>query len=136
MSDITLDSNYAQYLQSINSASADKLKSTAGKDLSKADDEELMEACKEFEAYFLEMVMKEMTKGINFAGENADSGNSTLVDFYKDKTISSLAEQTTESSPLGLAQQMYEQMKRTSQAPSADEILAMRAQAQKETSKE
>ena len=136
MNGINLGTDYTQYLQNAANPTASKLESLQNKDLSKASDEELMSACKEFESFFLEMVMKEMTKGINFAGENADSGNSTLVDFYKDKTISALAEQTTESSPLGLAQQMYEQMKRTSQAPSADEILAMRAQAQKETSKE
>ena len=93
----------------------------------------LMSACKEFESYFLEMVMKEMTKNIKLTGEDADSGTSSLVDYYKDKTISDLAKQSTEGKGLGLAQQMYEQMKRSSEALTADEIFAKQA-AEKEQS--
>lgn len=34
------------------------------------------------------------------------------MDYYKDKMIQGMAEQTTEQSGLGLAQMLYEQMKR------------------------
>lgn len=83
--------------------------------------------------------MKEMTKNIHLTGENADAGSSTLVDFYKDQTISRLATQSTEQNSLGLAQQMYEQMKREGNALTADEILARKAaeaQEKKETAPE
>ncbi len=126
MSDITL-TNYQNYLNTTSSPAASSIEAMKNKDLSKASDEELMDACKEFESYFMEMVMKEMTKNIHLTGEDADSGSSTLVDFYKDQTISKLASQSTEQNSLGLAQQMYEQMKRSMNGVTADEILAKRA---------
>ena len=126
MTDINM-LNYQNYLNNTTSPISSKIDSMKNKDFSKATDEELMDACKEFEAYFMEMVMKEMTKNIHLTGENADAGSSTLVDFYKDQTISRLATQSTEQNSLGLAQQMYEQMKREGNALTADEILARKA---------
>ena len=138
MTDINM-LNYQNYLNNTTSPISSKIDSMKNKDFSKATDEELMDACKEFEAYFMEMVMKEMTKNIHLTGENADAGSSTLVDFYKDQTISKLATQSTEQNSLGLAQQMYEQMKREGNALTADEILARKAaeaQEKKETAPE
>ena len=138
MTDINM-LNYQNYLNNTTSPISSKIDSMKNKDFSKATDEELMDACKEFEAYFMEMVMKEMTKNIHLTGENADAGSSTLVDFYKDQTISRLATQSTEQNSLGLAQQMYEQMKREGNALTADEILARKAaeaQEKKETAPE
>ena len=40
--------------------STSKLEGQLKSDYSKATDDELMDACKQFEAYFLEMVFKEM----------------------------------------------------------------------------
>ncbi len=137
MNGINLGTDYTQYLQNATNPTASKLESLQNKDLSKASDEELMSACKEFESYFLEMVMKEMTKNIKLTGDDADSGTSSLVDYYKDKTISDLAKQSTEGKGLGLAQQMYEQMKHSSEALTAEEIFAKQAaekeQAEKQT---
>ncbi|MBO4336707.1 MAG: hypothetical protein J5842_01370 [Lachnospiraceae bacterium] len=101
------------------SKKADSLKN---KDLSGATDEELMQACKDFESYFVEMTMKEVTKNIDFTGGASDSANSTLMDFYKDKTITNLSEQITEGGSLGLAQKMYDQMKAQSRSVSLEEI--------------
>ena len=126
MSDINL-TNYQNYLNTTSSSTAASIDAMKNKDLSKASDEELMDACKQFESYFMEMVMKEMTKNIHLTGEGADAGSSTLVDFYKDRTISELATQSTENSSLGLAQQMYEQMKRSANSLTAEEILAKKA---------
>ena len=44
--------------------------------------------------------------------DESSSPNSNLVDFFKDSAIQSLASTSTESQGLGLAQTMYEQMKR------------------------
>lgn len=77
-----------------------------------ASDEELMDACKEFESYLWEMVVKEMTKSINL-GMGEDSSTSTMVDYYKDQVITDLASEITDSTSSSLAQTLYEQMKRT-----------------------
>ena len=70
-----------------------------------------MDVCKEFEAYFVEQVLKEMEKTIP-KNEDEDSSTSMLTDYYKDEMIKTLAEGVCEQQSLGLAQQMYEQMKR------------------------
>ena len=44
--------------------------------------------------------------------ENGDSSLASLVDYFKDGVIQSVAAQTTEQSGGPLAQQLYEQMKR------------------------
>lgn len=77
-------------------------------------DEELMEACKQFESYLWEQVVKSMKSTVNF-GISEDDSNSQLVDYFMDNTISKVATQLTDSTkgPNSLAQQMFEQMKRT-----------------------
>ncbi len=81
-------------------------------DLSKSSDEELMEVCKDFEAYFVEQVMKEVEKTIPKNEEDEDASMSQLRDFYKEEMIQTFAGEICEKQNLGLAQQMYEQMKR------------------------
>lgn len=78
-------------------------------------DEELMEACKEFENYLWEQVLKSMKSTVNITGDS-DSSSSQMVDYFMDTAISDVASSLTDQSigPNSLAQQMYEQMKRTS----------------------
>ena len=95
-------------------AQSQKLQQTVSGDYSKATEEELMEACKEFEAYFLEQMYKEMMKTIP-ESELTSSANSTLVDYYKDEMIKKVSAETAEQSNMGLAQTLYEQMKRNYQ---------------------
>ena len=135
MSDINL-LNYQNYMNTTASPTAGSIDAMKNRDFSKASDEELMEACKQFESYFMEMVMKEMTKNIHLTGEDADAGSSTMVDFYKDQTISRLAAQSTEQNSLGLAQQMYEQMKRSSNTVTMEEILQHQAELKEEKSQQ
>ncbi len=99
------------FTQTAKNAQADKLKSIATEDYSKADDKELMDACKKFEAYFLEQVFKEMEKTVNIS-DSGDKSTSNLVDYFKSNAIAELASQSTEANSLGLAKQLYEQMKR------------------------
>ena len=73
--------------------------------------DELKEVCREFESYFMEQVYKEMFKTIG-SEEQGDSSLSSLVDYFKDGVIQTVASQTTEQSGGPLAQQLYEQMKR------------------------
>lgn len=103
-----LSTNYTQYLDTASSADADKLKAKITNSQNSTD-EELMEVCKEFEAYFMEQVYKEMIKTI----PQDESSTSTLVDYFKDQAVSDIAKQSTEgANGLGLAQSLYEQMRR------------------------
>ena len=77
-----------------------------------ATDEELMEVCKEFESYFMEMIMKEMTKTTDLFGGDSSGSDSALVSYFKDGAIADLAKEATQQNSLGLAQTLYEQMKR------------------------
>ena len=89
-------------------------------------DEELMEVCKSFESYFVEQVYKKMMDTVPTSSLTVDSGDSStasLVDYFKDEAIKSVAEQTTnQNGGVGLAQTLYEQMKRqlNPDIPSAD----------------
>ncbi len=108
-----VSSAYTNYLQNQNT-SASKLKnSVEGKDYSQASDEELMDVCKQFESYFLEQVFKEMQKTVEcFKDDKGDKPNSNLVNYFNDEFIQNLAASSTELQGMGLAQTMYEQMKR------------------------
>jgi flagellar protein FlgJ len=70
-----------------------------------------MDVCKQFESYFLEQVFKEMQNTI-ITSDDSDSSTSQLVDYYKDQMIQTLASESTEQNSLGLAQILYEQMRR------------------------
>ncbi len=81
-------------------------------DYSKATDAELMDACKQFEAYFIEQMYKGMMKTIP-TNENTSNYTATMMDYYKDQMIQAVAEETTnQNGGFGLAQMLYEQMKR------------------------
>jgi Rod binding domain-containing protein len=110
-----IGSVYSDYLTSQATSSKtsslqSKLENVSGDD---ADDDELMEACKEFESYFIEQVYGEMLETTKlFSDDDEDGYASKMVDYYKDFAIQELSEQTTESGSLGLANILYEQMKR------------------------
>lgn len=105
-------SMYSDVYANAANQSASKLKNQInGTDYTKATDDELMDACKQFEAYFIEQMYKGMLKTVP-ESENQSASTSTMLDYYKDQMIQSVAEQTTEQSGLGLAQMLYEQMKR------------------------
>lgn len=94
--------------------SASKISSKIEKsDYSKASDDELLDACKQFESYFLEQMFKEMQKTVDvFKDGNESNYSKGMVDYFKDNAIQALASDSTETQGLGLAQSLYEQMKR------------------------
>lgn len=108
-----LNTDYTNYLSQSSAASAkmDQIKNT---DYSNATDEELMNACKQFEEYFVEMTLKEVFKTVDLFGMNESTSNamSTSKDLMKDGMVQTFAEKITEEANLGLAQQLYESMKR------------------------
>ncbi len=104
---------YADYLQNQSTAETKLKEKINNTDYSQATDDELMDACKQFEAYFLEQVFKEMQKTVDCLKSDEDSDpNNNLVDYFKDTAIQDLAATSTEVQGLGLAQTLYEQMKR------------------------
>ena len=107
----SISSMYNDIYASASNQTASKVENQLGKDYSAATDDELMDACKQFEAYFLEQVFKEMVKTIPESDSSTGSTGS-LVDYYKDQMIQNIASETTEQNSLGLAQMLYEQMKR------------------------
>lgn len=103
-------------------------------DLSSATDDELMNVCKDFESYFVEQMLKSMEKMSKIDSDDddnsslfssmagitgtSDSGMSTLSSYFGGEMLSQLADSITESNGgkgLGLAQTLYEQMKRNYQ---------------------
>lgn len=72
-----------------------------------ATDEETMEVCKNFEAYMLEQVMKEMQKTI----PDSEKKNPYLEQFG-DMLYEEYAKNATENQGVGIAQMLYEAMKR------------------------
>ena len=111
--DISNISQYTEYIQNQNT-SATKLKENIdATDYAKATEDELLDACKQFEAYFLEQVFKEMQKTVDcFKSEEESSSSDAMVDYFKDGAVQELAATSTETQGLGLAQMLYEQMKR------------------------
>lgn len=82
-----------------------------------ATDEELLEACKSFEAYFLEQVFTAMLDSTKaFSDESQDSYASKMVDYFKDTAIQSITEEATKQDGIGIAKQLFEQMKRQNNA--------------------
>ena len=78
-----------------------------------ATDEEMLSACKEFEAYFTEQVFKAMEKMVPESDESSSS--TSYVNMFKDTLIQEYASLSSESNGgegLGIAQMLYEQMKR------------------------
>lgn len=98
-------------IYSTNNESTSKLENKLNTDMTQATDDELMDACKQFEAYFLEQMFKAMVKTIP-KNEEMSGSSSTLMDYYTDEMVQKLASDSTEQNSLGLAQTLYEQMKR------------------------
>ncbi len=113
MNSISSDSLLTSYedVYSNNSTQTSSLQGKLSEDFSNATDEELLEVCKEFEAYFVEQTFKAMQKMIPESEDESSSSASTL-DMFEDNLVQEYASMATEGEDLGLAQTLYEQMKR------------------------
>ena len=107
-----LSNIYTEYLnQQTDNVSSKKMQDTVSKDYSKATDEELLDVCKQFEAYFMEQVFKQMEKTI-IKDESSSGQTTALVDYFKDSALQELTNTAADTQGLGIAQMLYEQMKR------------------------
>ena len=95
-----------------------KLENTSAK----STDDELWQACKGFEAYFMEQIFKEMQKSVDaLKSEEQDKSTSTLVDYFKSQTLQEVCADSVDTQSNGFAQMLYENMKRTYDIPTASE---------------
>lgn len=84
-----------------------KLNSKLKNDFENASDEELMDVCKSFESYFVEQVFKEMKKTVPQTEEENE-----YLSYFGDMLYQKYAEGISDRGDLGLAQMLYESMKR------------------------
>lgn len=81
--------------------------------ISSAEDSELMEACKEFEAYFTEQVFKAMEKTVTVWKDDDEDSSSKYKEYAQDNLLQEFATSSSnQGEGLGIAQMLYEQMKR------------------------
>lgn len=115
MSDILIggyaNSLYETYSGTSASSGAKLEKTLTDDDMSEATDDELMDACKDFEAYFTEQVFKEMQKTVDVWKDDEGESSSKYKDYAMDTLIQEYAEDSSQNEGLGLAQMLYEQMK-------------------------
>lgn len=106
---IGTDGLYLQNMQSAANTKTEKLSSSLSSiEKGTATDEELMEACKEFETYLVEQVIKN-TKSAMLEDEDS---RGEYMKMFGDTLNQSYAEIITENADLGIAQMLYESMKR------------------------
>ncbi len=96
------DSYSSKAGDALTSAAAGKINSV-NKDSS---DEELMEACKSFETYFVQKMIEEAKK----TTENEDE-DGEYTKMFADMRNEQMASAVTESGQIGLAQQLYDNLK-------------------------
>ena len=108
-------STYADYMMTSQASKnkADTLQNKLTNSDASADEKELKEACKEFESYFVEQMLNSMIKTAKvFSDDKEDGYASKMVDYFKDFAVQELCSQVTDGDGLGLANTLYEQMKR------------------------
>lgn len=84
------------------------LEKSLSSDMTTKTEDELLEVCKDFEAYFVEQMFKAMEKMVP---KDEDSENA-YTEMFGDMLTQEYAESATETQSFGIAQTMYEQMKR------------------------
>lgn len=107
---ISIDANtlYNQAISSTTGSSINtgKLENALSEGVDSSTDEELMDVCKSFETYFVEQVYKEMKKTV----ESSESNEYT--EMFSDMLTTEYAESVSESGQIGIAQMLYDSMKR------------------------
>lgn len=84
-----------------------------GLDEANSSDEEIMEVCKEFEAYLVEKVFDRMKDAMT----DSEEEEGDYLSYFGDMMYQEYAKQIAENGELGLAQQLYESMKKNTVSP-------------------
>lgn len=109
-----ISSSYAEYMtKQASNSKAETLQDKLANGSVSADEDELKEACKEFEAYFMEQVFNSMLETTKVFSDDKEDGYATkMVDYFKDFAVQELCDNVADGNGLGLANILYEQMKR------------------------
>ncbi|MDD6267952.1 MAG: rod-binding protein [Clostridium sp.] len=110
---------YMQNAQNTARTSGLEQKLTGGS-MTEATDEELMDACKEFEAYLVEQVLKQVKESIPKTEEEENQ----YMEYFGDMMLQEYASAITDQGSLGIAQKLYESMKNNMKAVSISEAEA------------
>ncbi len=107
----SIDSNniYSSLVGATNNSKTDSIKSTLNN--SSSSDEDLMKACKSFESYLMEQVFKSMDSTVD---KSEDEENNDYMKQFGDMLYEKVADDSTDTQSVGLAQMLYESMKRNS----------------------
>jgi flagellar protein FlgJ len=105
---IGTDSLFSTTASTLNTSSTTKkLEAKLDSDLGNSTNEELMDVCKSFESYFVEQMFKEMKKTV----PNNEKENE-YMNYFGDMLDQEYAEGVTDNGNIGIAQMLYESMKR------------------------
>ncbi|MDD5900135.1 MAG: rod-binding protein [Lachnospiraceae bacterium] len=105
---------YSQMQQSKNDSKAVKLQNKlTGMNSETSSDEEMMEVCKEFEAYLVEKVFDRMKDAMT----DSEEEESDYLNYFGDMMYREYANQIAQNGELGLAQQLFDSMKRNTVTP-------------------
>ena len=109
--------DYSSYVtQAQTSNLTNQIKKSSSSD---ATDEEMLAACKEFEAYLVEQVYKQVQSTIK---SDSDEDSNPYADYAYDLQAQQSATLVSDQGKLGLAQQLYESMKKQSIAITPEEL--------------
>lgn len=105
---ISIGNTYSDYYSALSNDTAASLENTLNSTSVDSTDEELMDACKEFEAYFVEQMYKAMEKTIMKDEEDTNEYET----YFSDMLVQEYGKAATTGEGIGIAKTLYEQMKR------------------------
>ena len=101
---------YSSYAQTTKSFAGASLQDRLGNVNASSDEDELMGACKQFEAYFVQKIIEQAKSSIS---EESDEEKGEYVRMFDDMMNEQYANLITENGGIGLAQQLFEATKNT-----------------------
>ena len=114
------DSMYSYLTQTAknasSSASAGAVNNAVGSINENSTEEEMKQAIKDFESYFVEQILKNVKESLK---SDEDSANSQLTDFFMEQVGQDLADQMVDQVGNRMTQTLYEQMCRNYNIPQA-----------------
>lgn len=123
---VSINDNMYDYLTQTaqnakNSASADTVNGAIGGIGANSSEEEMKQAIKDFESYFVEQILKNVQESLK---DDEDSSNAQLTEYFMGQVNETLADKIVEQTGSRLTQTLYEQMCRNYNIPQAQETAA------------
>lgn len=116
-----INTNYSDYSTYMSMANTSGLTGQlAGTKSPESTDEEMMDACKEFESYMVEQMFKQARATTKMSDDEEDG----YTQYAYDLQAQQYAQMVTEQGKLGLAQYLYESMKKQDAGISPEQLRA------------